>query len=47
MELTITLQIPNQVMVGFEYFPEEITEEKHYWNEFSIHLLVVSITFAW
>jgi len=48
MELTITNMIPHQLMIGIEFYPEEVTDEgKHYWNEFTIYFLLVSIKIAW
>jgi len=48
MELTITNLIPFQLMVGIEFYPEEFTKEgKHYWNEFTVYLFIVSIKLAW
>lgn len=47
MEATITFMPPNQLMVGLEFFPEEFTDGKHYWNEFTVFLLIVSIKLAW
>ena len=46
-EIQIILQTPYQFMVGLEFYPEEEKDGKVYRNEFSIHLLLISIKFSW
>jgi len=46
-EIQFIIQPPYQLMVGVEFYPEEWKDGTLLYNEFSIHLLILSIKIIW
>lgn len=45
--ISFTIQPPYQLLLGVEYFPEELKDGKVYFNEFNLHLILFSIKIEW
>lgn len=46
-EIQFIIQPPYQFLVGLEFFPQEWKDGTLLYNEFSIHLLVLTIKVVW
>ena len=46
-EIQLIIQPPYQFMLGVEFFPEEFKDGQMFRNEFSLHLILISIKVSW
>lgn len=46
-EIQFIIQPPYQFMAGVEFFPEEWKDGQLYRNEFSLHLILLTIKVSW